>query len=76
MKVKMLIELFPFDTPVVIWGEDEHEPVFHGKVYDVPLGLADLDLVKGEDHVYFEPRTSGFGWKSEFGDHIAVFIAE
>lgn len=74
MKVKTLIELFPSDTPIVIWGNDEDKPVFHGDIYDIPLGLADLDLIKGDDCAYFELRSSNTCWKTPWGDHIAVFI--
>lgn len=78
MRLIDVLDFLPHLTWVRIWGSDENSPVFEGYIEDVPMCLANCELVKGEEGTYFELRyeACGYSFKDGIREHVAIFIEE
>lgn len=78
MKLIDVLDFLPLSTWVRIWGDDYNTPLFEGFLENVPMFLANRELVKGEEGTYFELRyeACGYSFKDGVKEHVAIFIEE
>lgn len=53
MKLIDILRLMSFDVDVIIYGEDDNEPLFKGGAHDVPWIFVNYELDSNEDGAIF-----------------------
>ena len=78
MKLIDVLNFLPFGTRVRVWGDNENVPVYEGDIENIPMFLANRELVKGEEGTYFELRyeACGYSFKDGVKEHVAIFLGD